>query len=1379
MSSYGGVGAASNVNTQTAGDQLRQSVTRLADGSLIAVWETTNTTQDGSGSAIIMRHLSATGVPIGSEVVVNSQTAGSQTKAQVSALAGGGYVVTWQTADTTQDGSGTAVKAQIFDAAGAAVGSEFRVNSFTSLDQLQPTVTGLADGSFVVAWHSTDTSRDGAGWALEGQRFSASGAALGSEFRINSSAFGSQNNADIAALANGGFVVTWQIGNSGSSNATARVYDANGVAQGNDILVTNSVGELDTTVVALADGGFAVAYARGSGIFFQRFDAARAKVGAEVYVGDGLLPEIATLTEGGFVIGWRANGSQMQARAYDATGVATSAAFTLNTDTNTGIEGSLVGLAGGGFASFSSSGSSGTGTGQDVRVQIFQPLPNVAPELGAATRNIAIAENGTTVATITATDDGSPSALTYSIFGGADAARFTINATTGALRFAVAPNYEAPTDAGGNNVYDVIVRASDGALADTQAIAVTVTNVNEAPVISSNGGGTTAAITLAENSGVAATVVAADPESTTLVYSISGGVDAARFAINAATGVLSFVANPDFEAPADSGGDNVYNVIVRASDGSLVDTQTLTITVQNANEAPAITSPASFAASENDTLVGVMTSSDPEGTAASWSIAGGADAALFSIDATTGELRFVDAPDFEAPGDADGDNVYDVVVRASDGSLSTDQALTVTVGNVNEGVTFTSLPLGEAVALFRPENAGEVFTFTAADADGDAVSYTLSGADAALFTIDAATGAVSFVGTPDYEAPGSSGGTNNYVFTVTASDGVFSASRAVGVGVYNVNEGLSITSNGGGVSAAIGATENSVAVTTVTASDLDGDTPVFAIAGGADAALFSIDAATGALAFVAAPDFEAPGDADGDNVYDVVVSAGDGSFVTAQTLAVSVGNVNEGVAFTTLPAGEAVALFRPENGSEVFTFTAADADGDAVSYSLSGADAALFAIDAATGAVSFVGAPDFEAPGSSGGTNNYFFTVTASDGALSASRDVGVGVYNVNEGLAITSGGGAIGVAENGVAVTTVTASDLDGDTPVFAIAGGADAALFSIDAATGALAFVAAPDFEAPGDADGDNVYDVVVSAGDGAFVTTQALAVTIGNVNEGLAIASFGGGASAGIGIAENGTAIGTVFATDSDGDAISYAIAGGADAARFAIDANSGALRFVAAPDFEAPGDAGGDNVYDVIVSASDGGFVDTQALAVTVLDLREGNVITGTNAANTISTSTSASGQPRATQYEDSIYGLGGNDTISAAGGADFVDGGAGNDKITGGAGADILTGGAGADRFIYTATGDSQFGAMDVITDFSRSQTDRIDLSAIDARSTTTGNQSFAFIGTAAFSHVAGQLRYEQHDGSTFVSADVNGDGAADFALQLNGSILLTTAEFVL
>ena len=141
--------------------------------------------------------------------------------------------------------------------------------------------------------------------------------------------------------------------------------------------------------------------------------------------------------------------------------------------------------------------------------------------------------------------------MTYSI-SGADASLFNINATTGVVTFKSSPNYEAPTDAGGNNVYDVSVTASDGTNSTTKAVAISVTNVNEAPTVTS-----AATASFAENaSGTVYTVAATDPDAgATLTYSISGA-DASLFNINATTGAVTFKSSPNYEAPADAGGNN-------------------------------------------------------------------------------------------------------------------------------------------------------------------------------------------------------------------------------------------------------------------------------------------------------------------------------------------------------------------------------------------------------------------------------------------------------------------------------------------------------------------------------------------------------------------------------------------------------------------------------------------------------------------------------------------------------------------------------------------------------------------------------------------------------------------------------------------------------
>jgi Ca2+-binding RTX toxin-like protein len=145
----------------------------------------------------------------------------------------------------------------------------------------------------------------------------------------------------------------------------------------------------------------------------------------------------------------------------------------------------------------------------------------------------------------------------------------------------------------------------------------------------------------------------------------------------------------------------------------------------------------------------------------------------------------------------------------------------------------------------------------------------------------------------------------------------------------------------------------------------------------------------------------------------------------------------------------------------------------------------------------------------------------------------------------------------------------------------------------------------------------------------------------------------------------------------------------------------------------------------------------------------------------------------------LIGGSGNDGLIGGGAAETLSGGAGNDTLYGVGGADVLVGGAGADRFFFAALNQSPVGGADRITDFSHAQADRIDLAAVDANGAGAGNGTFAFIGTAGFTGVAGQLHYALAGASTVVSGDVNGDRVADFQIILTGAIALVAADFVL
>ena len=143
--------------------------------------------------------------------------------------------------------------------------------------------------------------------------------------------------------------------------------------------------------------------------------------------------------------------------------------------------------------------------------------------------------------------------------------------------------------------------------------------------------------------------------------------------------------------------------------------------------------------------------------------------------------------------------------------------------------------------------------------------------------------------------------------------------------------------------------------------------------------------------------------------------------------------------------------------------------------------------------------------------------------------------------------------------------------------------------------------------------------------------------------------------------------------------------------------------------------------------------------------------------------------------DRLYGRAGDDTLDGEGGAD---------AIYGNSGADVMTGGIGAirDRFIYFNLSESAPGAgnRDIITDFT-SMEDRIEISRFDADTGIAGNQAFNLIGAAAFSGVAGELRYEQDGGNnwTLVSVDVDGDTVADWELELTGLHVLVADDFLL
>ena len=284
--------------------------------------------------------------------------------------------------------------------------------------------------------------------------------------------------------------------------------------------------------------------------------------------------------------------------------------------------------------------------------------------------------------------------LTWDLDGDDDG-DFTITKNSdgdGELKLTSKPNYESAADNDTNNDYEVTIKVTDdgtGNLSVSQAITITVNDVNDAPVITSTGSAFTA-LSAYENT-LTTTVLQTyartdeDMPSQTLTWSLEG-TDDGEFDINSSTGALTFKNVPNYESPADNGGNNVYNVTVKVTDNgtpdNFSDTLAVIVTVNNVNEAPTITSTGTgftapsfmeieYDATSPDLSVVTYTATDPDtqtGNTLTWSKTGG-DAGDFDINSNTGELTFKNAPNFEDPEDGNTNNDYNITVKIRDNGI--------------------------------------------------------------------------------------------------------------------------------------------------------------------------------------------------------------------------------------------------------------------------------------------------------------------------------------------------------------------------------------------------------------------------------------------------------------------------------------------------------------------------------------------------------------------------------------------------------------------------------------------------------------------------------------------------------------------------------------
>ena len=491
-------------------------------------------------------------------------------------------------------------------------------------------------------------------------------------------------------------------------------------------------------------------------------------------------------------------------------------------------------------------------------------------------------ENQIAVGTVAASDSDTGDSVTgYTIQGGADVSKFSIVASTGALTFASAPNFEAPADADTDGDYVVVVRATSGAGARVktaeQTITVTVTNAGgEAPGVPVAPRVSSASATSLNVSWTAP--ANAGPAITDYDYRHRAGSPQGLWTEVTTTTITALGAT--IAALAE---DTEYDVQVRATNGEGTSGWSASGSGStDANASPSFTSPEAFNAPENQTAVGTVAASDSDtdDSVTGYVIQGGADASKFSIAPLSGALTFASAPNFEAPADADTDGDYVVVVRATSGTgarvKTAEQTITVTV--TNAGGEAPGVPAAPSVSSASVTSLNVSWT-APANAGPEITDYDYrhrAGSPQGSWT-EVTTTTITALGTTITALAENAG----YDVQVRATNGEGTSGwSGSGSGSTDANASPSFTSP-----EAFGAPENQTAVGTVAASDSDtGDSVTgYTIQGGADASKFLIVASTGALTFASAPNFEAPADADTDGDYVVVVRATSGTGARVKT----------------------------------------------------------------------------------------------------------------------------------------------------------------------------------------------------------------------------------------------------------------------------------------------------------------------------------------------------------------------------------------------------------------------------------------------------------------------------------------------------------------
>ena len=764
----------------------------------------------------------------------------------------------------------------------------------------------------------------------------------------------------------------------------------------------------------------------------------------------------------------------------------------------------LAATTGAGNYSLTVTGTSGS------REDAFTFTVNIIADAAPAfvETSFSLAENTNNPITLTATEANNDDVL-FTLQSGMDAGRFTLADggaadNTATLTFNAAPDFEAPLDDGGNNIYQLSVQASSitgarAARTTTETIRIEVTPVDEDPPVLAP---KTSPLTSIEGeTDVLQTFTLTDADDGEAQAFALSGADVSSFELNPTSGALRL----DTATTAGS-----YSLTVTGTSGSRADSFPLIVNV--AADAAPIISTTSFSLAENTNNPFTLTATEANNDDVLFTLQSGMDAEHFTFaDGGAGDntatLTFNAVPDFEDPQDEGGNNIYQVSVQASSttgarAARTTTETITITVTPVDEFAPVLTPKTSPLTSIEGETTPIQTFTLTDAD-DGEAQSFALSGADVSSFELGTTSGVLTLdtattAGSYSLTVTGTSGSrADTFTFTVNV------ATDAAPI-ISTTSFSLAENTNNPIVLAATEANNDDVLFMFTLQSGMDAGHFTFADGGAGDN--------TATLTFNAVPDFEAPLDEGGNNIYEVSVQASSttgarAARTTTETITIRITPVDEFAPVLTPKTSPLTSVEGETAPLQTFTLTDAD-DGEAQSFALSGTDQDLFTLDPTTGVLTL-------ATTTTAGSYNLTVTgttATPADPATSTlammrsdSFDLTVNVATDAAPIISTT---SFSLAENTNNPITLTATEANNDDVLFTLQSGMDAGRFTLaDGGAGdntaTLTFNAVPDFEDPQDEGGNNIYQVSVQASSttgarAARTTTETITITVTPVDE-----------------------------------------------------------------------------------------------------------------------------------------------------------------------------------------------------------------------------------------------------------------------------------------